>query len=83
MSSIFKLSSFQSFYFGRLGTELTACVYLANTKIAKGIYKKYFISILFMSLAKGQLISKANCQAEDSSKKRMNEFVFTTKGLSG
>ena len=27
---------------------------------------------------KGQLISKANCQAEDSSKKRMNEFVFTS-----
>ena len=27
---------------------------------------------------KGQLISKANCQAEDSPKKRMNEFVFTT-----
>ena len=26
---------------------------------------------------KGQLISKANCQAEDSSKKRMNKFVFT------
>ena len=26
---------------------------------------------------KGQLISKANCQAEDSSKKRTNEFVFT------
>ena len=29
-------------------------------------------------LPKGQLISKANCQAEDSSKKRTNEFVFTT-----
>ena len=27
---------------------------------------------------KGQLISKANCQAVISSKKRMNEFVFTT-----
>ena len=27
---------------------------------------------------KGQLISKANCQATNSSKKRMNEFVFTT-----
>ena len=31
-----------------------------------------------MKLAKGQLISKANCQAEDSSKKRTNEFVFTS-----
>ena len=28
--------------------------------------------------AKGQLISKADCQAVDSSKKRTNEFVFTT-----
>jgi hypothetical protein len=28
--------------------------------------------------AKGQLISKTNCQAEDSSKKRTNEFVFTS-----
>ena len=28
--------------------------------------------------SKGQLISKANCQAEDSSKKRTNEFVFTS-----
>ena len=26
---------------------------------------------------KAQLISKANCQAEDSSKKQTNEFVFT------
>ena len=29
-------------------------------------------------LDKGQLISKANCQAEDSSKKQTNEFVFTS-----
>ena len=28
--------------------------------------------------AKGQLISKANCQAMNASKKRMNEFVLTT-----
>ena len=27
---------------------------------------------------KGQLISKTNCQAENSSKKRINEFVFTS-----
>ena len=31
-----------------------------------------------MQNTKGQLISKANCQAEDSPKKRMNEFIFTT-----
>ena len=29
-------------------------------------------------MPKGQLISKANCQAEDSPKKRTNEFVFTS-----
>ena len=29
-------------------------------------------------VAKGQLISKANCQAVNSSKKRTNEFIFTT-----
>ena len=29
-------------------------------------------------LAKGQLISKANCQAVKSAKKRTNEFVFTS-----
>ena len=29
-------------------------------------------------IPKGQSISKANCQAEDSSKKRTNEFVFTS-----
>ena len=27
---------------------------------------------------KGQLISKTNCQAEDSSKERTNEFVLTS-----
>ena len=31
-------------------------------------------------ITKGQLISKANCQAVNSSKKRTNEFVFTTMG---
>ena len=32
----------------------------------------------FLTLLEGQFISKANCQAVNSSKKRMNEFVFTT-----
>ena len=32
-----------------------------------------------VGISKGQLISKANCQAVNSSKKnRMNEFVFTS-----
>ena len=29
------------------------------------------------AVTKGQLISKANCEAMDSSRKRMNEFIFT------
>ena len=33
------------------------------------------LSFLFI---KGQLISKANCQAKDSTKKRTKEFVFTS-----
>ena len=32
---------------------------------------------LIFTFSKGQLISKANCQAVNSSKKRTNEFVFT------
>ena len=31
-----------------------------------------------MNITKGQLISKANCQAVNSSKKRTNEFAFTS-----
>ena len=38
---------------------------------------EYWLKILFENL-KGQLISKANCQAMNSSKKRTNEFVFTS-----
>jgi hypothetical protein len=34
--------------------------------------------MIFIFYVKGQLISKAYCQAEDSSKKRTNEFVFTS-----
>ena len=33
---------------------------------------------LYFEFTKGQLISKANCHAEDSSKKRTNEFVFNS-----
>ena len=33
---------------------------------------------IFFEITKGQLISKTNCQAMDSSKKRTNEFVFTS-----
>ena len=35
------------------------------------------ISIATKMYAKGQLISKANCEAMNASKKRTNEFVFS------
>ena len=41
------------------------------------ISKRDFTFIREMRVAKGQLISKANCQAKASTKKRTNEFVFT------
>ena len=38
-----------------------------------------FLGVLFkFVVSKGQLISKTNCQAVNSSKKGTNEFVFTT-----
>ena len=37
-----------------------------------------YLKLRKSKLTKGQLISKANCQAEDSSKKRTKEFVFTS-----
>ena len=55
----------------------------SHHKIATEIFQKgnnlpnhfqWFKNVFF----KGQLISKANCQAVNSSKKRPNEFVFTT-----
>ena len=36
------------------------------------------IEFFVVNIGKGQLISKANCQAEDSSKKQTNEFIFTS-----
>ena len=36
------------------------------------------IDLCLCVVFKGQLISKANCQAVNSSKKRTNEFAFTT-----
>ena len=42
------------------------------------IKRTTFINDTFCLLSKGQLISKANCQAVNSSLKQMNEFVFTT-----
>ena len=41
-------------------------------------FVKYISTHTYLTLTKGHLISKANCQAVNSSKKRTNEFVFTT-----
>ena len=38
----------------------------------------YVLTKVKLQMLKGQLIWKANCQAVNSSKKRTNEFVFTT-----
>ena len=52
-------------------------VYLVSTA---GSISVNFVQLNFGTkiLTKGQIISKANCQAVNSSKKRTNEFVFTT-----
>ena len=42
-----------------------------SSRIEKKLLNKFFT-------IKGQLISKANCRAVNSSKKRTNEFIFTT-----
>ena len=39
---------------------------------------RMYAFLFFWTTPKGQLISKASCQALNSSKKRTNEFVFTT-----
>ena len=48
--------------------------------IARRIFKKTRkkVVVIIKLSSKGQLISKANCQAVNSSQKRVNEFVFTT-----
>ena len=46
--------------------------------IPTSINPKYDFPMTKQKQIKGQLISKANCQAEDSSKKQTNEFVFTS-----
>ena len=42
------------------------------------IEKNKIVDAVLELPAKGQLISKTNYQAEDSPKKRTNEFVFTS-----
>ena len=57
--------------------------YITDTlKIYKGnrccIEKIIFVVKFHAITSKGQLISKTDCEAMDSSKKRTNEFVFTS-----
>ena len=51
--------------------------YFSKIFIKKTLVLVNWMIEIIMTLAKGQLILKANFQAEDSSKKRTNEFVFT------
>ena len=54
-------------------------LFLFSNFLSVCINDKYnYINNMYAVATKGQLISKANCQAENSSKKRTNEFVFTT-----
>jgi hypothetical protein len=63
--------------------EVLGLVYLNNNKqvvvisLALSTLNKFMMTGHFVVL-KGQLISKANCQVVNFSKKRMNEFIFTT-----
>ena len=52
------------------------CTCHNHQHVTRLLYLLYFG--LNWTTTKGQLITKANCQAEDSSKKRTNEFVFTS-----
>ena len=56
------------------------CISIYQKKSRKQQVSFFHISIILaiLSYCKGQLISKANCQAVNSSKIRTNEFVFTT-----
>ena len=49
-----------------------------NTKFSNTPKNQRNFVQFFALVSKGQLISKANCQSEDSSKKRTNELIFTT-----
>ena len=51
---------------------------LQSLKISKlRNFQTVFFSFIYQKF-KGQLISKTNCQAVNSSKKRTNKFVFTS-----
>jgi hypothetical protein len=55
------------------------CILLVYKAAVSSSYFRFLFDFQRKTLfVKGQLISKANCQAVNSSKKQMNEFVFTT-----
>ena len=51
---------------------------LVTLNLVKTCHFVAFLQNFNLQFTKGQIISKANCQAVNSSKKRTNEFVFTT-----
>ena len=63
-----------------LKIEYQYCLRLDNFKYFSCTTGLLF-SIIIESTDKGQLISKANCQVVNTSKKWTNEFVFTTMRL--
>ena len=79
-------------FFQIIRSGRNACSSIFNIFWNLGIYRVSHIETDFLNwlwgiegpiffwfmMPKGQLISKANCQAEDSSKKRTNEFIFTS-----
>ena len=60
-----------------IGDLRIICKTLSESFTAE-IFKRWNYNTYILVAIKGQLISKANCQAEDSFKKRTNEFVFTS-----
>ena len=55
---------------------LVALNLLVNNQLNSSLWHIIVTLVVGFSLAKGQLISKAKCQAVDSPKKRTNEFAF-------
>ena len=60
------------------GTGSQASSFRCVSKVVKFSFYEKTTKFWCILPLKGQLISKENCQAEDSSKKRTNEFVFTS-----
>ena len=61
--------------------EVITSILIFWQKLLKMKIKSEFFFHQNLKPVQGQLISKENCQAEDSSKKQTNEFVFTSMRL--